>query len=410
VLRSRQLLLLAALGFASGLPLYLTTQSLQAWMRVEGVDLTTIGLFGLVALPYSLKFLWAPVMDRVVPPFLGRRRGWLIITQVLLVGAIAAMAAHDPARGLQFLALNAVVIAFLSASQDIVGDAYRTDVLSTRESAAGAAVWVTGYRIALITTGSVAFFLADRITWPGAYVAMAALMLVGIGATLLAAEPASAQAPQSLLEAVVLPFREFLGRRGVMWGLGVLAFIVIYRLPDSFGAMMATPFLLDAGYSQSEIGVARGAIGIAATIVGTLTGGALVARIGLNRALWIFAALQAVSNAGYWILTGVEPSQPMLVGVMLVENFCGGLVTAGFLGFLMSLCAPRFSATQFALLSSLLGVSRDLLVAPSGAIAEATGWPLYFLGTIAIAIPGMMLLPIMAPWGGERPVMSVERE
>jgi PAT family beta-lactamase induction signal transducer AmpG len=239
---------------------------------------------------------------------------------------------------------------------------------------------------------------------------MAALMLVGIGATLLAPEPASTQAPQSLLEAVVVPFREFLGRRGVMWGLGVLAFIVIYRLPDSFGAMMATPFLLDAGYSQSEIGVARGAIGIAATIVGTLTGGALVVRIGLNRALWIFAALQAVSNAGYWILTGVEPSQPMLVGVMLVENFCGGLVTAGFLGFLMSLCAPRFSATQFALLSSLLGVSRDLLVAPSGAIAEATGWPLYFLGTIAIAIPGMMLLPIMAPWGGERPVMSVERE
>jgi PAT family beta-lactamase induction signal transducer AmpG len=396
---------LALLGFASGLPLYLTGRTLQAWMRVENVDLTTIGFFSLVALPYSLKWLWAPVMDRYVPPFLGRRRGWLLITQVALLLAIAAMSLHDPANGLRLIAVNAIVIAFFSASQDIVIDAYRTDILTTREMGAGAAIWVLGYRVALLTTGALAFILADRMPWPAVYLVLSTLVLIGVASTLFAPEPVLREPPPaSFREAVVLPFREFFSRAGTRRALLVLLFIVVYKLPDYLAASLATPFLLDLGFSQSDIGAIQGGIGIAMTVLGALAGGALIARLDINRSLWLVGLLQAVSNLGYYVLALMGKDHTFLVAAIVIENFCTGLVASGFVAFLMSLCDARFSATQFALLSSLMGLSRDVLVAPSGMIADATGWPLFFLVSLVAAVPGLLLLPAFAPWNRKSPM------
>jgi PAT family beta-lactamase induction signal transducer AmpG len=395
---------LALLGFSSGLPLLLTSRTLQAWMTSDDVDLTTIGLFSLVALPYSLKFLWAPVMDRFVPPFLGRRRGWLLITQLCVMAAIGAMALQDPTRSLQLLAINAILIAFFSASQDIVVDAYRTDVLAEREMGAGAAIWVVGYRVALLTTGALGLVLADRMPWQLVYLLLALLMLVGIGATLWTREPVMRGAPpQTFADAVVLPFREFFQRAGALTAILVLAFIVLYKLPDYLAGTMVTPFLLETGFSQTDVGAIQGGLGLFATILGALVGGGVVARLGINRSLWVIGGLQAVSNLAYYGLSLAGRNYPFLVSAIVVENFCTGLVTAGFIAFLMSMCSVQFSATQYALLSSLMGASRDVVVSPAGLIAEATGWPTFFLITLAAAIPGLLLLPIFAPWNRETP-------
>src|SRR4051812_11877221 len=256
---------LILLGFASGLPFNLigNGKAFQAWMTASGVDLTKIGLFSMVSLPYSLKFLWAPVLDRYVPPILGRRRGWLLITQILLLVAIAAMSLHDPRTGLQMLAVNAVLIAFFSASQDIAGDAYRTDVLTDREMGAGAAIWVLGYRIALLITGSLAFILADRLSWGFVYIAMSSMMLIGIVATFFAKEPEMREAPpRSLGEAVAMPFADFFSRSGLVFGIVVLVFIVLYKYADALAGSMTTPFLLKTGFTQTEVGVVFGGAGL----------------------------------------------------------------------------------------------------------------------------------------------------
>lgn len=395
------------LGFASGLPFYLTSTTLQAWMTKEGVDLTTIGLFSLVGLPYSLKFLWAPLLDRYVPPFLGRRRGWLLVTQVALLAAIAAMSLHDPRLGLQALAVNAILIAFFSATQDVAGDAYRTDVLHHREMGAGASTWVLGYRIALLLTGALAFVLADRLPWPTVYLLLSLLMLVGVIASFTAPEPVLDDAPPTTLaDAVILPFNEFFTRSGLARGLLILVFIVLYKYSDSLVNIMGTPFLLQAGYTQTEIGVIRGGAGLISTIAGVIAGGALLAKIGINRSLWIVAVLQAVSNLGYYILSVMDQNRSWLLGVIVVENFIVGLATAALLAFLMMMCNKRFSATQFALLSSLVAVSRDLLTAPSGGVADFTGWPSFFLITIAAGLPALVMLPFIAPWTRDTPIGS----
>ena len=410
VFGQRKMAALLLLGFSSGLPLFLTSQTLQAWMTKEGVDLTTVGLVSLLALPYSFKFVWAPLLDRYVPPFLGRRRGWLLITQLLLMAAIAAMSFHDPRRGLQLLAVNALVIAFLSASQDIAFDAYRVDVLSEREMGVGASLGVLGYRIALLLTGGAALVLADQMPWPTVYVLMGALMLVGVGATFFAPEPVLRNAPPlSLVEAVVNPFRDFFRRTGALWGIVILVFTICYQLADRFAANMTTPFLLAVGYTQSEVGVVRGGIGLGATIVGVLAGGALIAKLGINRSVWIFAFLQVGSNlAYYWLALQESPDRGALVAAIVVENFAGGLVTAVFVAFMMSLCSKQFSATQYALLSSLMAIARDAIVAPSGKIAEQTGWPDFFLLTLAAGLPAILLLPFVVPWNREAPRGAAE--
>ncbi len=398
---------LILLGFSSGLPLLLTSKTLQAWMTVAKVDLTTIGLFSLVALPYSLKFLWAPLLDRYVPPFLGRRRGWLLITQVLLIVAIAAMSTHNPQVGLQMLAVNAFVIAFLSASQDIAVDAYRTDVLEHREMGAGASVWVMGYRIALLVTGSAAFLLADRMPWPKVYIALSGLLLVGVIASFIAPEPSLRdEPPRTLGEAVRFPFQEFFQRAGMGQGIAVLAFIVFYKFSDSLAGSMTTPFLLQTGFTQTEIGVVLGGIGMISTIVGTLIGGTVVAKIGINRALWVFAIFQALSNLTYYGLAIVGKNSSFMMLAIVIENLGLGFVTAALIAFLMSVCNKKYSATQFALLSSLMAASRDIIVAPGGKIAESFGWPIFFIVTVIAGIPALMLLPIVAPWGKETPTAA----
>ncbi len=396
------MLALLFLGFSSGLPLFLTSKTLQAWMTVEGVDLKAIGLISLVSVPYTLKFIWSPLLDRFVPPFLGRRRGWLIVLQVALILAIAAMSLQQPRQALQLLSFNAVLIAFFSASQDIAFDAYRTDVLEPREMGAGAAVAVLGYRLALLVTGSLALILADRIPWSTVYLLMSVFMAVGLLTTLWAPEPENPeQPPDSLADAVTLPFIEFFQRSGVLRGVLILLFIVLYKLGDALVNNMSTSFLLPPtglGFSQTEIGAIQGGMGLLATIVGTLAGGAFLSKIGINRSLWVFGALQAVSNLAYFVLAQVGKNYSVLVLTINIEHFCAGLGTAAFVAFLMSLCNPRFSATQYALLSSLMALSRDILVAPAGILAKATGWSWFFLISVLVALPGLLLLPFFAPW------------
>lgn len=422
VFESRKILALLLLGFASGLPLFLTSKTLQAWMTDAQVDLTKIGLFSLVALPYSLKFIWSPFMDRFVPTFLGRRRGWLLITQILLVIAIAIMSLQNPKQALLFVAINALLIAFFSASQDIVADAYRTDILTPPEMGAGAAVFVLGYRIALLATGSLALILADQMSWNLVYLCLAGLMALCICFTLFAPEPKEdLNAPQSLMEAVIFPFEEFFERSGLTTGSLILLFVILYRLGDGFLSNMVTPFLLspEMGFTKTDIGAIQGGMGLIATIVGTLVGGSIMSKIGINKSLWIFGILQAFSNLAYWLLAQLSQNyqltelaqqyqfshfpfhyQVMMISIN-IENFCGGLGTAAFVAFLMSLCNHKFSATQYALLSSLNAVSRDLLVSPAGKLVEEMGWSNFFLFTLIIAIPGLLLLPYFAPWRPE---------
>ncbi|MDJ0737121.1 MAG: AmpG family muropeptide MFS transporter [Nostocaceae cyanobacterium] len=415
VFQSRKIAALLFIGFSSGLPLFLTSKTLQAWMTVEKVDLTAIGLFSLVGLPYSLKFIWSPLVDRFALPFLGRRRGWLIALQIGLLLAIALMAFQQPKQALQLLAINALAIATFSATQDIVADAYRTDVLQQREMGAGVAVFVLGYRIALLLTGALALILADRMPWSSVYLLMSATMAIGILGTLFAPEPREVNPPASLKEAVIQPFGEFFQRRGAVSALLILVFIVLYKLGDALVNNMSTPFLLQTGFTQTDIGAIQGGMGLIATIVGTLAGGAVLSKLGINRSLWVFGVLQAVSNLAYFMLAQIGKNYQFLVITINIENFCAGLGTAAFVAFLMNLCNQRFSATQYALLSSFMAVSRDILVAPAGALAKSTGWSMFFLLSIVFAIPGLLLLPLFAPWNQQpvavpRPGLADESE
>ncbi|MBW4480201.1 MAG: AmpG family muropeptide MFS transporter [Tolypothrix brevis GSE-NOS-MK-07-07A] len=415
VFGSRKMAALLLLGFSSGLPLLLIGNTLKAWMTVENVNLSAIGWFSLASLPYSLKFLWAPFVDRFTLPFLGRRRGWLLLTQIALIIAIALMGFQQPKQALQFLAINAIIIAFISATQDIAGDAYRTDVLTPLEMGAGAALWILGYRIALLVAGALALILADRLPWSSVYLVMAGTMVIGIFATLFAPEPKQISPPASLVDAVILPFGEFFQRKGVMRGLFILLFITLYKLGDALLSNMTTPFLLQTGFTKTDIGAIQVGMGLIATIVGALAGGSILSRIGINRSLWVFGILQAVSNLAYFFLAYVGKNYQAMVLAINIEQFCGGLGTAAFVAFLMSLCNQRFSATQYALLSSLMAVSRDILSAPGGAIAAVTGWSTFFLITIVAAVPGLLLLPVFAPWNSKpeampRPGLDQENE
>lgn len=387
---------LIALGFASGLPLFLTSRTLQAWMTVEGIDLTTIGLISMVGVPYSLKFLWSPLVDRFSFPWLGRRRGWIVVTQISLTAAIAAMALQRPSTALAFLAANALLIAFLSATQDIVIDAYKVDVLKPHELGAGVGVWVLGYRVAMVISGGVALVLADALSWPAAYLLMAGLMLLMVFASIFAPEPrVETGPPETLREAVQRPFMEIFERLGVSRAMTVLVFVILFRVGDSMIVNMTTPFLLRSGFAQTDLGVIRGGVGVVATILGVLVGGVILSRIGMYRSLWLFGILQAVSNLAYWALAIAGRNYPMMVSTIVVEEFCTGLGTAGLLAFLMSLCNPRFSATQYALLTSVMAVTRDVIVAPAGALVEWIGWPGFFLISFAAALPPLLLLPLL---------------
>ena len=406
---------LVILGVASGLPYNLTRETLAAWMTQEKVELSTIGWFTLANAPATFKFLWSPFLDRFVPPFLGRRRGWMVITQAALVLTIGLMSLQRPRESLQLLAINAIVLAFLSATQDIAIDAYRADVLEEREVGLGVAVWVLGYRLALLVTGSVALIWVKYLSWQGVYLLLAALMALGLLVSIFAPEPEmrdrqgeAIAAPETLREAVQLPFIDFFQRLGVSRGTLILGFILLYKLGDYLAANMVTPFLLKTGFSLEEVGTIKGGVGLVATLAGGLVGGAVLSRIGINRSLWIFGGLQAVSNLAYFALALLGKNSLMMLVAVNIENFCGGLGTAAFLGFLMNLCDPRFSATQYALLSSLVAVSREIIASPAGKIAEVMGWPNFFFLTFCAAIPGLLVLPIFAPWTAAASPVSLD--
>lgn len=398
VFQSRKMAALLLLGFSSGLPLLLIGSTLKTWMTLEKVDLGAIGWFSLASLPFSFKFLWSPFLDRFTLPFLGRRRGWLILTQIALIFAIALLGLQQPKQALQLVAINAIVIAFLSATQDIATDAYRTDVLTNLELGAGAAVSTLGYRIGMIAAGSLALMLADQMPWSSVYLIMAGMMAIGIFATLLAPEPQETSPPASLADAVILPLGEFFQRQGFLYGVLILLFITLYKLGDALLSNMATPFLVTIGFTKTDIGAIQLGMGLIANIVGALAGGSILSKIGINRSLWVFGVLQAVSNLAYFFLSLVGKNYQAMVLAINIEQFCGGLGTTAFVAFLMSLCNQRFSATQYALLSSLMAVSRDILAAPGGEIVKSTSWSMFFLISIFAALPGLMLLPVFAPW------------
>jgi PAT family beta-lactamase induction signal transducer AmpG len=395
-LLNQRMLIILILGFSSGLPLALVGSTLQAWMTSEHVDLSIIGLFSLVALPYTLKFIWSPLLDRYTLPFLGRRRGWLALTQVGLVVSLIAISFFNPIQDLSTIASLAVIIAFLSASQDTVIDAYRTEILTAEEYGYGSALSITGYRLAMLFSGAFALVLSDQIPWKSVYWVMAGVMSLGLIATLLAKEPVSAgQAPQSLREAVIEPFKEFLSRKG---SFEVLSFITVYKLDVVMTLALMTPFILGLGFSRTDIGAVTKGFGLVATLAGTFTGGLWMAKLGIHRSLWIFGILQAISGLTFYALSLLGHHYPMMVLTIACENFFSGMGNSAYSAFLMSLCNPKYTATQYALLSSLMALTRTIAGAPSGHLAQSLGWPNYFLLSIVLAIPGLLLLTRYPKW------------
>ncbi|OCQ52569.1 muropeptide transporter [Photorhabdus australis subsp. thailandensis] len=386
--------ILLLLGFASGLPLALTANTLQAWMTVEDVDLKTIGFFSLVGQAYVFKFFWSPFMDRFTPSFLGRRRGWLLVTQLLLIASIAAMGFLQPSQHLWWLAVLAVTVAFCSASQDIVFDAYKADLLHSEERGVGAAVSVLGYRLAMLISGGLALWIADRyIGWQHIYWLMAGLMLIGVYATLKAKEPElDILPPKTLQQAAIEPLADFFSRNNAWL---ILLLIIMYKLGDAFAASLSTPFLIRGiGFDAGEVGMANKTLGLAATIVGALYGGYLMQRWSLFRSLMIFGILQAISNIGYWLLSITDKNIYTMSSTIFLENICGGMGTAAFVALLMALCNKSFSATQFALLSALSAVGRVYVGPIAGWFVELYGWPNFYLFSIAASVPGLLLLLI----------------
>ncbi|MEN9560299.1 MAG: hypothetical protein RLZZ502_1510 [Pseudomonadota bacterium] len=392
------MLLSGLMGFASGLPLLLTLSTLQAWMKDSKVSLATIGLTAFIGLPYTLKFLWAPLIDRYQLPIgvQGRRRSWLVLTQILLILAIVALANSSPTVNLWGTACAALVLAFFSATQDIVVDAYRRESLKDVEQGLGSAMYVNGYRVGMLLAGGGALALADAIGFQKMYWVMAVAMSAGVLTTLFAPEPdTEASVPKSLQEAVVQPFVEFFTRPGATL---TLLFILLYKLGDTLAGAITTPFYMDLGFSKTEIGAVVKLWGFWATLVGGTIGGILILRFGVARTLFWFGVGQMLSTFGFVLLAHTGHNLPMLASVIAFENFTGGMGTAVFVGFMGSLTDKRFTATQYALLSSLMGVPRVILSAPMGFFASAWGWPTYFVFCTLIALPGLYLALKAKSW------------
>jgi PAT family beta-lactamase induction signal transducer AmpG len=360
-------------------------------MAIDGVDLRTIGIFSLVGIPYAIKFLWSPIMDRFVPPWLGRRRGWILITQLMLMLGISAMAFSSPSQFLWILAVLALIVAFTSASQDIVIDAYRTDILVERERGAGAAVFVMGYRVATLVSGALALILSDHIGWKNTYFLMAGVMMVGIISTLLGPEPDKKIVPPSnMQEAVIGPLKEYFSRNVAV---PLLFLIILYKLGDAYAGVLTTAFLIKGiGFTASEVGTINKGLGFVSLILGAMFGGSLMVRLGLFSSLMYFGILQAISNLAFVILALIGKSYGMLVFTVTFENLSGGMGTAAFVSLLMAMCNHRYTATQYALLSSLAALGRIFIGPSSGFIVESVGWATFFFITALAALPGLWLL------------------
>lgn len=397
VILSPRMLIALLMGFASGLPLLLTLSVLQAWMTEAGVDLKTIGLFALVGMPYTLKFVWAPLLDRyTLIPLLGRRRGWLMVVQGLLILAIAGLGFTQPAIDPWLTALAALFLTFFSASQDIVIDAYRRESLADDEQGLGASLYVNGYRVGMLLASGGGLILADHVSFSTVYLCMAGFMLIGPLTTWFAPEPeVAAGTPRTLRDAVIQPFLEYFARRDAWL---ILTFILLYKLGDQMASHMTTPFYLEVGFSKTEIGAVVKLFGFWATIAGGLLGGVLILRLKIYRSLWLFGILQAVSTAGFAALVFTGASNAVLAAVIAFENLSGGMGTAVYVAFMASLTNKKFTATQYALLSSLMGVPRVLAATPTGWLAEQLGWVGFFVFCALIAIPGLVLLLRFRGW------------
>ncbi len=394
IFTERRIAVTLMLGFSSGLPLALSGGTLQAWFAKSNVSLKEIGFVGLAALPYTFKFVWAPLMDRWVPPFLGRRRGWILICQFLLCAALGSMVLFTPDTHPKALFFLACLVAFFSASQDIVIDAYRTDVLHANERPMGAAMAINGYRIAMLVSGGMALVIADVWGWSAAYLSMVAIMGLGTIATFLGPNPeVEIVPPRRIWDCTVLPFLDFMKRPQAWW---ILLFIVFYKLGDAFAGALSQTFLIrEIQMTLSEIGVMAKFSGFFGTIFGTTAGAVLVVRWGWFRALLVFGVLQALSNLVYMILLWTGPNYLVAATAIFVENFCGGMGAAAFTGLIMGLCNIRFSAFQYALLSSLSAVGRVIVGPMAGVIAHEYGWTAYFIASLVLSVPGLVLLIIL---------------
>jgi len=402
---TRHMLICVFTGFASGLPLYLLFNLLPAWLRSEQVDLKTIGLFALIQFPYTWKFLWAPLLDRYVMPLLGRRRGWMLLTQVGLLVVIAMMGGFSPQSDLKVIAYFATLLAFLSATQDIVLDAYRRELLSDAELGLGSAVHVNAYRVAGLVPGSLALILSDFLPWSTVFIITALFMVPGIFMTLMVSEPYRAAPPKTLREAVIEPFHEFITRKGWSSALLILSFLFFYKLGDSMATALATPFYLDMGFSKTQIGLIAKNAGLWPSVIGGMLGGLWMVKIGINRALWLFGFVQLVTIFGFvWLAsighhaetTSVELTQ--LAIVISMEALGVGLGTVAFVAYIARATHPAYTATQFALFTSLMAVPRTFANAATGWLVETMGWTIFFLLCAVLAVPGMLLLFKVAPW------------
>ena len=391
----RRMLAILLMGFASGLPLALTGATLSIWLRQSGISLTAIGLFAQAGLSYNLKFLWAPAMDRVSLPFLtarfGRRRGWALLIQALLALAILAMGLSDPVDHPARTALCAVIVAFLSASQDIVIDAYRVELLKPDEQGAGAASTQIGYRLGMLASGAGALYLAQYLGWSQAYAVMAGLVVLGMIVILATREPHRVDAPSGawLADAVVAPFRDFILRSSWLW---VLFFVVLYKFGDALAGVMSGPFYVDLGFALTEIAAVSKVFGVAASITGVFLGGVAVYRWGLMRALFLCGGMQMLSNLMYIAQLWAGHDVTMLAASIAVENVTGGMASAAFVAYLSSLCSPAYTATQYALLSALAAVPRTFLASLGGFFADKLGWTNFFMFSTAACLPSLLLL------------------
>ena len=409
---SRNMLICIFTGFTSGLPLYFLINLIPAWLRSEHIDLKTIGLMALIGLPFTWKFIWSPVMDAVRLPFLGRRRGWMLITQIGLLLALAAYAFLNPHQHLPVIIGLSAVVAFFSASQDIVLDAFRREILPDEELGLGNSIHVNAYRIAALVPGSLSLILADRMPWGNVFIITALFMLPGLLMTLfLAKEPdLPPAAPRTLVQTVVEPFQEFFSRKGTKQAALVLLFIFLYKLGDSMATSLATPFYLDMGFSKTDIGLIAKNAGLWPAVIAGILGGIWMLKLGINKALWLFGVVQVVTILGFVWLAGFGrfdtitlTEQMMLAGVIGAEAVGVGLGTAAFVSYMARETNPAFTATQLALFTSLSAVPRTFINATTGYLIEWLGYVHFFWLCFILALPGMFLLLKVAPWGGDKP-------
>jgi len=401
---SRRMITSLIMGFSCGLPLLLTLDVLKVWMKEEGMDLTMIGLINLVQIPYTWKFVWAPLMDRFTLPFLGRRRGWLLISQLALIGSIIGLGFSNPVNHFWIMVAMAMLVALFSATQDIVVDAYRREDLSDKELGLGSSLYIFGYRLGTMLAAGGGLIMADHVPWSMVYMVMGLFMLIGVIVTILSPEPfIDIEKPKTIKGAVIEPFVEYFKRKDALW---ILAFILLYKIGDNMASAITAPFYLDIGFTKTQIGTVVKIFGIWAVIVGALFGGTVMVRLGINRSLWIFGFFQAISTACFAILAQIGPSIQALSAVIAFENISTGMGSAAQLAFMASITDRRFTATQYALLSSLAGIPRVIVSAPTGYMAKHMGWEAFFIMCALVAIPGLLLLIKFAPWNSAEAVVN----